>query len=259
MIELKTNFHTHCQRCRHAFGTEEDYVKNAIAQNLDQLGFSDHAPFPDHDFGMRMPFEELPYYFSTIESLKQKYNIPLFKGLEIEYFPHYSDYYKRLFEEYGLEYLILGEHFYTSSNGDIKNIYFAESTLDYIDYAESICDGIKTGFFKFIAHPDLMFLNKFGWDSNCTKACEMIIECAEKHNTILEFNANGYRRQENVYPDGKRFPYPHVNFWGMVKNTGIRVVIGSDCHEPHQVFDEKVELAYQTANTLGLNVIDTIF
>ena len=259
MIETKTNFHTHCQRCRHAFGTEKDYLKSAIEKNLDQLGFSDHAPFPDHDFGNRMPFEELPDYISAIEQLKQKYPIPLFKGLEIEYFPKYSDYYKRLFGEYGIEYLILGEHFYTAENGDIKNIYFAESTLDYIYYAQSVCDGIETGFFKFVAHPDLMFLNMFGWDGNCTKACEMIIECAEKHNAVLEFNANGYRRQENFYPDGRRFPYPHINFWRMVKNTNVRVIIGSDCHEPHQIFDEKVELAYKTADMLGLNVIDTIF
>ena len=69
MIETKTNFHTHCQRCRHAFGTEEDYLKSAIEKNLDQLGFSDHAPFPDHDFGNRMPFEELPDYISAIEQL----------------------------------------------------------------------------------------------------------------------------------------------------------------------------------------------
>ena len=153
----------------------------------------------------------------------------------------------------------MGEHFYTAENGDIKNIYFAESTLDYIYYAQSVCDGIETGFFKFVAHPDLMFLNMFGWDGNCTKACEMIIECAEKHNAVLEFNANGYRRQENFYPDGRRFPYPHINFWRMVKNTNVRVIIGSDCHEPHQIFDEKVELAYKTADMLGLNVIDTIF
>ncbi len=256
---LKTNFHTHCQRCRHAFGTEEDYIKNAVEKGLSQLGFSDHAPFPDHDFGNRMPFCELPDYLSTIDSLKQKYDIQLFKGLEIEYFPKYSNYYQQLFDEYKIEYLALGEHFYTTPDGDIKNIYFAESTLDYINYANEICKGIRTHLFTFVAHPDLMFLNRFAWDDNCQKACEIIIECAEKHDMILEFNANGYRRNKNTFPDGERYPYPYMRFWNMVQNTDIRVIVGSDCHEPHQVFDDKVELSYKTVNMLGLNVTDTIF
>ncbi len=42
----KVNYHTHCARCRHAFGTEEDYVEKALEYNLDILGFSDHLPFP---------------------------------------------------------------------------------------------------------------------------------------------------------------------------------------------------------------------
>lgn len=256
---MKTNFHTHCKRCRHAFGTEEDYITNAVSKGLSQLGMSDHAPFPDCDFGNRMPFDELPDYLSTIDSLKQKYDIPLFKGLEIEYHPKYHFYYEELLQKYKVEYLVLGEHFYTKPNGDIKNIYFAENTLEYIHYAHAVCWGIQTGLFSFVAHPDLMFLNPFAWDDNCTKASEMIIECAEKYNAVLEFNANGYRRNKKIFPDGERYPYPHIKFWNMVKHTNIRVIIGSDCHEPHQVFDDNVELAYKTADLLGLNVIDTIF
>ena len=256
---MASNFHTHTYRCRHAFGTEEDYVRNAVAKNLDQLGFSDHAPFPRYDFGNRMPLSELPDYLKTIDELKQKYDIPIFKGLEAEFHPMYQFYYKELFEDYKIEYLALGEHFYTKPNGEIKNIYFAESTKDYIDYANAICQGIESGFFAFVAHPDLMFLNPFPWDKNCQKASELIIKSAKKHDTILEFNANGYRRKQFPFPDGERYPYPHMNFWNMVKNTNIRVIVGSDCHEPHQVFDDKVELAYKTVDMLGLNVIDTIF
>ena len=257
---MRTNFHTHTQRCLHAFGDEEDYVIEAVKRNVQQLGFSDHAPFPDKDFGLRMQFSELRDYLETIDRLNVKYdNIQLFKGLEIEYHPMYEDYYKQLFDVYKLDYLILGEHMYTLPDGDIKNIYFAQSTEDYLDYAKGVCDGIKTGLFNIVAHPDLMLMNKFAWDDNCQKATEMIIESAEKYNVVLEFNANGYRRGETVYPDGKRYPYPDVRFWNMVKKTNIRVLVGSDCHEPHQVFDGKVEFAYKTANQIGLNIIETIF
>ena len=40
------NYHTHTYRCFHAYGTEEDYVQEAIRQNMQELGFSDHGPFP---------------------------------------------------------------------------------------------------------------------------------------------------------------------------------------------------------------------
>lgn len=63
-----------------------------------QLGFSDHAPFPDYDFGMRMPYCELSEYIEDINALTVQYrtDIILWKGLEIEYLPEYRDYYEAL-------------------------------------------------------------------------------------------------------------------------------------------------------------------
>ena len=52
---MKANYHTHTQRCLHAKGAEEDYVRSALQAGMDILGFTDHAPFPDHDFGKRFP------------------------------------------------------------------------------------------------------------------------------------------------------------------------------------------------------------
>ena len=94
---------------------------------------------------------------------------------------------------------------------------------DYIDYAESICKGMKSGYFTFIAHPDLIFLNDFPWDDNCEKACDLIIETAKKQDLILEFNANGLRRGLRNFYDGKRYPYPHKRFWEKAASKKIDV------------------------------------
>ena len=40
------NYHTHTWRCRHADGTEREYVERAIEGGLKILGFSDHSPYP---------------------------------------------------------------------------------------------------------------------------------------------------------------------------------------------------------------------
>ena len=70
---IRANYHTHTKRCKHATGTEEDYVVSAISCGLSRLGFSDHAPFPDHDFGQRMDYGEFDDYLNSIDLLRGKY------------------------------------------------------------------------------------------------------------------------------------------------------------------------------------------
>ncbi len=256
-----TNFHTHTYRCLHAFGTEEDYVRAALASQLDELGFSDHAPFPHHDYGLRMPYSDLDDYLQTIDQLKEKYrdNIRLYKGLEIEYYAGQKEFYEMLLHEKGLDYLALGAHTRVDKDGAFRNIFFAESTEDFLRYADNVCEAMQTGYFRFVAHPDLFFLNDFPMDENTEETCRRIIACAEETNTILELNANGYRRSRRMYHDGLRFPYPHEYFWRQTAKTDIRVIIGSDCHIPQQVYDKDVLFAHKEARRLGLNVIESIF
>ena len=42
---MQENYHTHTYRCRHAIGSEEEYIRKAIDGGLKVLGFSDHTPF----------------------------------------------------------------------------------------------------------------------------------------------------------------------------------------------------------------------
>lgn len=255
-----SNFHTHTFRCLHAKGTEEDYIHAAKNADMKILGFSDHGPFPDKDFGYRMQFEELQDYVSELNRLKKAYSgqIQIFSGLEIEYHAKYNDYYKSLINESGLDYLLLGEHMYTASDGSIKNIFFAEKTDDYIEYAENISYAAETGLFNAIAHPDLMFINELVWDKNCEKACDIILSAAEKYKIPLEFNANGIRRGIMDFPDEKRFPYPHDGFWKNLSGSSQKVFIGADCHIPEQLDDSAIKLAQQMCKGLRLNVVDNI-
>jgi histidinol-phosphatase (PHP family) len=256
---MRINYHTHTSRCLHAQGSEEDYVLSAIRSKVDVLGFSDHAPFPDKDFGLRMSYDQLKAYTSTIDTLAEKYSkdIKLIKGLEIEYLPEYTPYYEELLTKENLQYLLLGEHFFTTSQGHF-NIYNADSTDIYIDYAKAIASAMKTKYFKMVAHPDLFLLNPFPWDKNCETACDIIISASIETNTILEFNANGFRRGKKEYPDGIRYQYPHQAFWEKVSKTNIPVIVGSDCHNPNQVWDDTVEYAYKKLKDYGILPISVL-
>ncbi len=258
---MKGSFHTHTYRCLHAYGTENDYVDAAVESGLDVLGFSDHGPFPDKDYGLRMKYEELDNYIDEINKLKNKYidRIRIYSGLEIEFHPKYFEYYNELLSEHMLDYLALGEHTYTTASGEMKNIFFAEKTSDYVDYAESIAQACSTGLFAFAAHPDIMFINTLDWDKNCDKACGIILCAAEKYNIPLEFNANGVRRGKRNYPDGVRYPYPHERFWKQLSGSSQRVIVGSDAHTPEQLFDSAVEKSYELCKAFGLNVITDLW
>lgn len=259
-----SNYHTHTKRCKHAKGSERDYVQAAIETKLKTLGISDHAPFEYDDFGYRMDYCELDDYIDTINMLKKEYEsiIEIKKGLEIEYLPAYNDYYEELLTKKGLDYLLLGQHFFqtdlsvTKASTDmdlpIFNICFATDTNDYIRYAKSIEAALQTGYFKILAHPDLCMLNNYAWDDNCERARDIIINAAIKSNTILEFNANGFRREQNHYPDGVRFPYPHVKFFEEIAKTNVDVLIGSDCHNPENLYDDAIIKAERILGELSI-------
>ena len=256
---MRGNYHTHTYRCGHAQGSEEDFVIEAINKNISVLGFSDHGPFYDNRYGLRMDFSELEDYIKTIDNLKIKYKdkITIKCGVEIEYDPREHKFYNELLDEYKLDYMLLGQHYFMSNNGEMKNIYEIKHTSEYISYANSIINAMDSGFFKIIGHPDIFFVNDFLWDDNCEEACKIIINGAKERDFILEFNANGLRKGKSLFKDGERYSYPHHKFFELVKESKVKVIINSDCHNPVQLWDEYMDKAYELCNEL--NIVDKIF
>lgn len=258
---MKANYHTHCEYCGHAEGTLEEYVKKACDLELGVLGFAEHAPFPGDPFGMRMAFNTLPNYVKELNLLKENYkeHIQLHIGLETEYLDAYASYYPLLFSDYGIEYLIMGQHFFMGPDKKCYNLYDNSFPSSYlIDHCKNMLKGMQTGFFKYIAHPDLMFIRDYGMDSFCKKAIEILVEGAANEHFILELNANGFRRGKQAYSDGTRFSYPVDTFWKEVAETDIPVIIGSDSHSPSILCDSHTEYAKEYAEILGLNLIETL-
>ena len=265
----KTNYHTHTPLCRHALGNDiSEYAKAAYDAGLSILGFSDHAPFKDHDLGYRMEYQELPLYFEQVDCLKQQYQglMQIKKGLEIEYLPYYTkpnysnhrNFYEYLLLDQKCDYLILGEHFFTDKDGTLFNLYNVADTEAYITYAKTCVAAMSTGYFDIIAHPDLFGVNAFSWDKNCDIASDLILEGATKYHVVVEYNANGYRRGIQNYPDGDRYMYPLENFWKKIIGSDIPVIIGSDNHAPEQIWDYAMVKAYDYLSNIPVALIETI-
>ena len=257
----RVNYHTHTSYCRHAKGTVAEYAQEARKSGLEVLGFSDHIPYPGNPFGYRMDREDLQAYCHDVLAVKEKYKgeMTVYCGFESEYDREWIYWYEELYETGQCEYLLLGQHWFCDEEGRRWQTGNVPSTTLYPAYIRQVLEGMKTGLFQAVAHPDLIFMNVHAWDENCDLACDLLVEGCAKEGYLLEYNANGYRRGICEFDDGERFQYPHKGLWEKIAKTRIPVVVGSDCHSPGLMYDEFVKKAYREAKDMGLNLVTDIF
>ncbi|MBU5454390.1 histidinol-phosphatase [Caproiciproducens sp. MSJ-32] len=257
---MKTNYHTHNFRCNHAVGNVKDYIIEAIKNEYDEIGLSDHMPHPGKNIDnvSRMKYEELVEYFKEIDEAKNKYKneISIMKGMECEYFEDYDWLYKELREKYKVEYLILGVHFFPYKNkwyyvGDIN--LNEESLKVYTDYVIKSMESRK---FDYLAHPDLFGISYRNWDENTINASRRILETAEKLDMPIEININGIRRPMVRYNLGERYAYPIKEFWELSKEYNVKRIIGVDAHNPLNF--ENMEWGLNFVKEIKIDVIEKL-
>ncbi len=258
---MKTNYHTHHGICGHAFGTAEEYIRNAVNEDVVILGFSDHSPSTrEGDLGFRMRPNDLDTYLNDISLAKQKYKekITVFSGLEIEYLDNNTDYYNDLRRK--LDYFVLGQHFVsmTDNKDDLFSTYDFSRKEHLFKYLDTVRKALIELPITILAHPDLYLINYQVWDKHSEYVAHEICKVARETNTYIEFNANGFRREKIKTVHGEIFQYPRFEFFEIVKQYQLPVVVNSDCHHPSQVYDDTMKKAVNTAKELGLNVIEEI-
>lgn len=262
------NYHTHTWRCQHAHGTEAQYVKIAIDQGFQTLGFSDHTPWPYRSkfiSGMRMRLNQFEDYRKTVLALREKYagqiEIPL--GLECEAFPEYTEWLRDFKAEY-LDYCILGNHYDWSDEGDHDRLYPAggfyfgrsHKAEHIIRYGERTIAGMATGIYDYVAHPDLFMNTYAGFDADCRAVSRDLCQAAAELNLPLEFNLLGVTRQVSSIENGWE-GYPCPGFWEVAAECGCAAIIGFDAHSPRAL--TRMDLYDDALQALGLLGVRVVF
>ena len=189
---MNYNFHTHTIRCGHARGTPEEYIKRAIEGGIKYMGFSDHMPYictDGYEATYRVPVSEVEEYVSEISLLRDKYKdiIDIKIGFEMEYYPKYFKNMLKNAIKYGAEYLILGAHFTDEEHpGGIHTIKETDSIEKLKEYVSCVCEGIKSGVFTYIAHPDIC--NFTGDDKFYNEEMRKICVFSREFQVPLEIN-----------------------------------------------------------------------
>ena len=102
--------------------------------------------------------EQTEDYFTTIERMKKEYagKITIYSGLEAEYYPKHFSALIDLIKPYHPDYLILGQHFTRNEyDGDYSGAPTEDERI-LRAYVDQLIEGISTGLYSYIAHPDLI-------------------------------------------------------------------------------------------------------
>lgn len=257
-MEIDYCYHSHTSRCGHALGSDEEYILNAIRCGFKEYGVSDHVMWPNHPQpGIRGDINLLDDYFSSILNLKNKYQdkINIRLGFECEYTKEYEQYYRHLLEDTPVEYLILGQHCFINKDNKIE-WYFGPNTCDesLLRYANDLIEGMKSGLFAYVAHPDLYVHPFKEWNPFLEKIAHMICEAAEKYNMPLEINMG----KKGVYPSNGNLMYPCDEFWKVASQYKISVYVGGDFHNASQMKTEHYKYALEIINKYNFKLLTRI-
>jgi len=257
------NFHTHTTRCMHAEGAEEEYVRQAIAAGFDCIGFADHTPWPyksDFVSNMRMPISQAEDYFETIRALQKKYagQIRILLGLECEAFPEFYGWLEELKRSGTVDYIILGNHYDTNDEHD--GFYFGKcrNPEQVRRYVNTTLDGMESGLFAYLAHPDLYLHSYPEFDETAEWAAHELCRAAKRLNMPLEYNLLGRRRNGKDHDRGA-VGYTSDEFWNIAAQAGIRAIIGVDAHQPEAMnCAEEFLRARRMLEGRGVEVLDML-
>lgn len=250
-VKPVSNYHSHNYLCGHAGGTVSDYVRVAVENGMRDIGISDHCVPP---LGTPAPYitpdtlSEL--YLPQFDEAERLYGdkIKIHRGAEIEFFAGFDAYYDKLLGS--LEYLVLGEHEFIC-DGQRKNS-FCDGTdeTNIISYFDNVIQGLESGKFALLAHPDLIFYSNPKITPKIVDAFDATIKTAVRCDIPVELNANGIRNH--------KFKYPGDLLIELCKRHDAKVAISSDCHHFNDLCDEYMLRLLDYAQKAGLNIVDKL-
>ena len=89
-------------------------------------------------------------------------------------------------------------------------------------YVDSALEGMATGLYAYLAHPDLFMRGYPSFDRYCEKASIQLCRAAKQMGFALEYNLCGALENKRTGEEH----YPHHLFWQIAAAEGCDVIIG---------------------------------
>lgn len=248
--------HIHTERCGHATGTVDDYVRAAVSKGLVGVAITEHLALP-HEFDphrhLSMPACDLENYLVEIDLAAQRYpDVAIVAGLEADYLPGREAETAAAIADArsrsdGARFVLGSVHFlgdwafddpHNIAEWDIRDVDTAWS-----EYFALWCAAARTGMFDCMAHPDLP--KKFGHLPTFPTR-ELFAEAASAAagaGVLVEISTAGLRKPVAEL-------YPSHELLSAFRAAGVGATVGSDAHEPAEV-GYRIDAAYDAAARAG--------
>lgn len=245
-----SNYHSHCTFCDGKSEMEE-FVVFAIRKGIKSYGFSSHAPLPFlTKWTMKVEaFDDYRLEFNRLKA-KYKHDIELHFGLEADFIVDCYDIDNEFFKNKSFDYLIGSIHYldkiadnhFFCIDGDVeefddslKTVYDGDINAAVQRFFEISALMIEKGGFDIIGHFDKISLNASNYKSFDISALVYknqvaeILQLVKEKGLIMEINTKSLLK--------KGFTYPHQQFYSLMNELQIPIVVNSDCHYPMNVID----------------------
>lgn len=247
---FRQNLHTH-SHFSDGKASPEAVVKSALDQNINCLGFSDHAPVPfENSFSIKPG--QLNNYCTEIRRLRFEYaqGIDILLALEIDYIPGLMENFGAFKKASALDYVIGSVHLV--GQNDPENLWFIDGPL-----VETYDDGLTRFFgndiqkavsafyrqtnqmienetFDVIGHFDKIKMhnqNRFFTEDEkwYQKLVFESLELIKAHDLIVEVNTRGlYKKRAQDF-------FPSTWILKELLKMDIPVIVSSDAHQPEEL------------------------
>lgn len=224
-----TDYHVHTPLCRHAEGWPLEMAARAVELGLEELGFADHNPMSAPFDDWRMLREELPQYLEQVDVARSRFpQLPVKLGLEMDFLEGCEAWWEELRGAAPWDFWIGSVH-YLADGMEVDNPKYlsryreSDPGVMWAAYWERYEACIRSGWFDFVAHPDLP--KKFGFlpGGDLRRFYDPSIQALVDTGLAYEINTAGLRKD-------CRELYPAQQFAALAREAGVPVLINSDAH-----------------------------
>jgi len=267
---MLADYHVHTEYSDDSTEDMENIVKKAIEIKLDELCFSDHV-----DYGIKLDVDDFiklndqekasnkrlfnvdyPTYFQRIKELQEKYDgqVIIKKGLEFGMQIHTIPQFKKLYDRYPIDFIILSCHQVEDKEFWTYDFQHGKTADEYISrYYQEIYDCITLyKDYSVLGHLDMIqryTTPRYPFEKSkeiITKILKQVI----KDGKGIEVNTSSFHYKLSDLMPEKSILQLYYELGGNI------ITVGSDCHSADRLGDH-IAYIYQELKEIGFMYFTT--
>lgn len=244
------DYHIHTKASPDAEGSMQDYVKSALKKKIREIGFSDHILMKNlGKYRSDLLHHQMPAYIQHFLDLKEKSEVSIKLGIEVDFFPDKLEETRDLVRKYAFDYVIGSVHVIDNWIIDdpdaIEEYTRRDLSKVYTDYFDLVKESCACRLFDVLGHPDIIKIFGFRPQKDMGQIYEETAKAISAANMCAEINTKGLIRPCHEV-------YPSLEFLKELHAVGVPIILGSDAHSPRELgrnLDEAVKLAKKAGYT----------